>query len=164
MSTKPATQAVRFTTLLLVAFFAACNVEVPDQDVAPTPAGSAPAAEYLQRLWIAALDLPGDNYTIPPITWYKGKCLTWTYLPEPHDCTTGMYFSGEAWTGERIEILLPAHSLAESSLPHELLHWALQRRDGDCDDGHHGPEWHGLLQDMELEFCTFEGVRCEVDP
>lgn len=148
--------------MLILALLGACNVETPDQPEVDAPADAADAAEFAAGHWQVVLGLHDDDYVIPSITWFRGKCLTWTWLPEPHDCTAGMFFSGEAWTGERIEMIL-APTIEQSSMAHELLHWALQRRDGDCDDGHHGPEWRELLPAAEIALCKYEGVECTVD-
>ncbi len=124
------------------------------------PAWAQDAAEWSASEWATRYPEMGTEYELPPIRWFAGECLTWDFIPEPHDCTRGMYFDGTLGTTEEIQVLASAQFI----VAHELLHWTLDHTQGDCDGNHEGQAWEQVIP-VQIGLCEYlnPGKTCAAE-
>lgn len=155
--------AMLLTALSIATCSAGCDVYEPNNDEVAAPAGVDDAAQFIVGEWSVrlGLDLPTE---LPPIRWFSGECLTWTWLPEQHDCDTGRYFLDSPVGSEQIQVLVDAEGLWSTALAHELLHWSLAQDGSWGDADHSGPEW-ALVTPVNVDLCDYlnPGKTCHAD-
>ncbi len=121
---------------LLLCLLAGC-VEVPlprGEEVHPPLAPQAIDASAAQ--WSAVLDIDlGDP---PPVLWFNQYCLHYDSEDDGR-CVMGRSFLW--WYYDSPQIHLAYRGTTNSALDHELLHWALNERDGDPDEDHTDDAW-----------------------
>jgi hypothetical protein len=124
--------------LPLLALVSACAVEQPTNVEVDAPPGADDAAAIVVQEWSESLGVDLDVADLPPVRWFEGACLDY---PGEDECLAGAL----KWTPLATEIHLAIRPLLhDSSLAHEVLHWALEETAGDYDVAHENVAWAGL--------------------
>ena len=121
-----------FAPLLLL--FACAVPEPSNREVSPTALEVQAVIDYAEA-WKATLG--AELGEPPPVRWFVGECLRYDVEVEG-ECPHGVYW--DWWDGDEIHVLR-RETMPETSLAHELLHWALNATEGRPDDDHNRAEW-----------------------
>lgn len=119
--------------LAVLPAIAACAAPYPENPLSPAPEGYPVAKQRIIAAWEDEVGQLGDP---PLIFWFAGTCLNYGDGFDP--CTKGAYW--QEGDGQTEIHLVVTPNPADSSLAHELLHWALDET-GDDDPDHTDPLW-----------------------
>lgn len=131
----------------MVAVLAAgCGIPEPINEEVDPPPGADAATEMAVIEWAGRI---GDHSVtpdrLPPVRWFEGPCLDYGGRAEAV-CAHGS--NSIAFTGGSEIHLVYRDRPSASSLPHEVLHWALSESRGRYDGDHRLPLW-GQLYEVE---------------
>lgn len=138
-----------FSALMLVlTCLSGCEPRWPSNREVGAPAGADDARDAAVREIEAGL---GEELPAPPdVYWFEGPCLDYGdqdvgAATSPDLCAVGGF--AEAWGADPEIHVVWREPVHDSSLPHELFHWALQEAQGDQDQDHEQKELWLIVKD-----------------
>jgi hypothetical protein len=126
--------------LLLVAL-AACSVPQPSNEEVDAPPGADEAAAIVVAEWSERLGVGLDVSEMPVVRWFEGPCLD--YGDGCESVAGGHLDGGYAYSlfADAEIHLLFRPTVHQTSLVHEVLHWALDESGVHSDASHRSWAW-----------------------